>query len=88
MGHVGCLGLASPSTAVLAARGEILISRMKTPGLIHCGRDQISGRTIEDQRWLTDSSLAMDAGQPSKWIISGLLVMRPESRVVGRGSLS
>jgi hypothetical protein len=35
MGHLGCLGLASPSTAVLAARGEIFISRMKTPGLIH-----------------------------------------------------
>jgi hypothetical protein len=50
MGHLGCLGLASPSTAVLAARGQILISRMKTPGLIHRGRDRISGRTLEDQK--------------------------------------
>jgi hypothetical protein len=31
----------------VSARGQILISRMKTPGLIHCGRDRISGRPSE-----------------------------------------
>jgi hypothetical protein len=36
------------------------ISRMKAPGLIHCGRDRISGRTIEDQKWLADSSFRID----------------------------